>query len=203
MVGWPDFWNTKPVTLPSSVASGSTLNMSAEPCWAATRVMRRLAFGTVIGLGPVTGFVAATVMALTTIAPTPWLAGLSFFLLGAGNLLIALLFEALFVDHTQVDIFDAVMVGEGYEDLVNNRRVVAEDYDESDPVKRLGTREKGAVFAPFSTPGFKLMMNFAASWKYRCNKLSCPRWLHCLAQLLLGRACTSAPDRKLDVPSSP
>jgi hypothetical protein len=49
-----------------------------------------------------------------------------------------------------VDIFDAVMVGEGYEDLVKNRRVVAEDYDESDPVKRLGTREKGAIFAPFS-----------------------------------------------------
>ena len=34
---------------------------------AATRVMRRLAFGTVIGLGPVTGFVAAAVMALTTV----------------------------------------------------------------------------------------------------------------------------------------
>jgi predicted MFS family arabinose efflux permease len=54
---------------------------------AATRVMKRLAFGTVIGLGPVTGFVAAAVMALTTIAPTPLLAGLSFFLLGAGPIL--------------------------------------------------------------------------------------------------------------------
>ncbi len=53
----------------------------------ATRVMRRLAFGTVIGLGPVTGFVAATVMALTTIVPSPYLAGLSFFLLGAGPIL--------------------------------------------------------------------------------------------------------------------
>jgi hypothetical protein len=74
----------------------------------------------------------------------------TFFLLGSGNLLIALLFEAMFVDHTQVDIFDAVMVAEGYEDLVKNRRIVAEDYDESDPVKRLGSREKGAVFAPFS-----------------------------------------------------
>ena len=31
--------------------------------------MQRLAFGTVIGLGPVTGFVAAAVMALTTFAP--------------------------------------------------------------------------------------------------------------------------------------
>ena len=54
---------------------------------AATRVMKRLAFGTVIGLGPVTGFVAAVVMALTTIVPTPWLAGLSFFLLGVGPIL--------------------------------------------------------------------------------------------------------------------
>ena len=53
----------------------------------ATRVMRRLAFGTVIGLGPVTGFVAATVLALTTIIPSPELAGLGFFLLGAGPIL--------------------------------------------------------------------------------------------------------------------
>ena len=53
----------------------------------ATRIMKRLAFGTVIGLGPVTGFVAAGVMALTTIVHTPWLAGLSFFLLGVGPIL--------------------------------------------------------------------------------------------------------------------
>jgi predicted MFS family arabinose efflux permease len=53
----------------------------------ATRVMRRLAFGTVIALGPVTGFVAAGVMALTTAIPTPLLAGLSFFLLGVGPIL--------------------------------------------------------------------------------------------------------------------
>jgi predicted MFS family arabinose efflux permease len=53
----------------------------------ATRVMKRLQFGTVIALGPVTGFVAAIVMALTTIVPTPLLAGLSFFLLGVGPIL--------------------------------------------------------------------------------------------------------------------
>jgi predicted MFS family arabinose efflux permease len=53
----------------------------------ATRVMQRLAFGTVIGLGPVTGLVAAAVMALTAIVPTPLLAGLSFFLLGVGPIL--------------------------------------------------------------------------------------------------------------------
>ncbi len=45
----------------------------------ATRVMRRLPFGTVIGLGPVTGLVAAAVMALTTVISTPLLAGLSFY----------------------------------------------------------------------------------------------------------------------------
>ncbi|HTC97011.1 MAG TPA: MFS transporter [Bradyrhizobium sp.] len=53
----------------------------------ATRVMKRLAFGTVIGLGPVTGFVAAIVMAITTFVPSPWLAGLAFFLLGVGPIL--------------------------------------------------------------------------------------------------------------------
>ena len=53
----------------------------------ATRVMRRLRFGTVIALGPITGFVASAVMALTTLFPTPLLAGLSFFLLGAGPIL--------------------------------------------------------------------------------------------------------------------
>jgi predicted MFS family arabinose efflux permease len=53
----------------------------------ATRVMRRLSFGTVIGLGPVTGFAASAVMALTTFIPAASLAGLSFFLLGVGPIL--------------------------------------------------------------------------------------------------------------------
>jgi predicted MFS family arabinose efflux permease len=53
----------------------------------ATRLMRRLTFGTVIGLGPVTGFIAAVVMASTTFIASPWLAGLSFFLLGVGPIL--------------------------------------------------------------------------------------------------------------------
>ena len=53
----------------------------------ATRVMRHLTFGTVIGLGPVTGFVASAVMALTTLIPSAPLAGLGFFLLGVGPIL--------------------------------------------------------------------------------------------------------------------
>ena len=53
----------------------------------ATRVLRHLPFGTVIGLGPVTGFAASLVMASTTLIPSPLLAGLSFFMLGAGPIL--------------------------------------------------------------------------------------------------------------------
>ncbi|KAK3709939.1 hypothetical protein LTR37_010558 [Vermiconidia calcicola] len=86
-----------------------------------------------------------------------WVNG-TFFVLGLGTLLVSILFEALFVDKTQVDIFDAVMVAEGYEHLVKNRRPVSEDIDESDPVKKLGEREKGATFAPFS---FRQIIEFA------------------------------------------
>jgi predicted MFS family arabinose efflux permease len=53
----------------------------------ATRVMQRLPFGIVIGLGPVTGFAAAVVLALTTVVASPLLASLGFFLLGAGPIL--------------------------------------------------------------------------------------------------------------------
>jgi predicted MFS family arabinose efflux permease len=53
----------------------------------ATRVMQRLQFGTVVGLGPVTGFLAGVVLALTTLVPSVLLAGLGFFLLGAGPIL--------------------------------------------------------------------------------------------------------------------
>jgi predicted MFS family arabinose efflux permease len=53
----------------------------------ATRVMRRISFGTVIGLGPVAGFTAAVIMALTTVIPSAFLAALSFFLLGVGPIL--------------------------------------------------------------------------------------------------------------------
>ena len=75
----------------SATGVGTTLAMYGAGmvvgALAATRVMRRLPFGTVIGLGPVTGFAAAAVMALTTVIPSPALAGLSFFLLGVGPIL--------------------------------------------------------------------------------------------------------------------
>jgi predicted MFS family arabinose efflux permease len=50
----------------------------------AARIMERLALGTVIAIGPVSGFIAALAMVLTIFAPWGWLAGLSFFLMGAG-----------------------------------------------------------------------------------------------------------------------
>ncbi len=53
----------------------------------ATRVMRWISFGVVIGLGPIAGFVSAGIMALTTVVASPPLAALSFFLLGAGPIL--------------------------------------------------------------------------------------------------------------------
>lgn len=75
----------------SATGVGMTLGMygvgMVVGALAATRVMRRLAFGTVIGLGPVTGFAAAAVMALTILIPSPWLAAFGFFLLGAGPIL--------------------------------------------------------------------------------------------------------------------
>lgn len=51
---------------------------------AAPRLMQRLALGIVIAIGPISGFVAALVMMLTIVIPSGWLAGLSFFLMGAG-----------------------------------------------------------------------------------------------------------------------
>jgi len=50
----------------------------------APRIMNGLPLGTVIAIGPVCGFAAALVMVLTIFLPSGWLAGLSFFLMGAG-----------------------------------------------------------------------------------------------------------------------
>jgi len=76
-----------------------------------------------------------------------WVNG-TFLVLSEGNLLIALLFEAFLVDKTQVDSFDAVLVAKGHADLVRARRPVSEEGE--NPIERLGPREKGATFAPFS-----------------------------------------------------
>lgn len=88
-------------------------------------------------------------LALFHYSGSAWVNG-TFFLLEIGSLVIALLFEALLVDYIQVDIFDAVVVAEGYEHLVKNRRPISDDINQSDPLTRLGPRDKGAAFAPFS-----------------------------------------------------
>ncbi|MGO4716783.1 MFS transporter [Bradyrhizobium sp. 2TAF24] len=53
----------------------------------ATRILARLSFGTVIALGPVSGFLAAAILALTIVVPLAPVAWLGFFLLGAGPIL--------------------------------------------------------------------------------------------------------------------
>jgi hypothetical protein len=52
-------------------------------------------------------------------------------------------------DEAQVDIFDAVLIYKGYEDLVRQHRPVSEDAL-NDPVRRLGKPTKTSVYAPFS-----------------------------------------------------
>ena len=47
-------------------------------------LVHRIRFGTVLGLGPVTGFVASAVLASTIWLPSPLVAGLGWFLLGIG-----------------------------------------------------------------------------------------------------------------------
>jgi predicted MFS family arabinose efflux permease len=75
----------------SASGVGATLGMLGVGMVAgallAPRIMKLLTFGTVVAVGPFTGFAGAVMMALTIWAPTPLLAGLSFFLLGAGPIL--------------------------------------------------------------------------------------------------------------------
>lgn len=68
--------------------------------------------------------------------------------LGEGAAIVALLFEAFFVDETLVDVFDAVLINEGYTDLIATSRLI--DEDGRDPVKQLGKLTTSAVYSPFS-----------------------------------------------------
>jgi predicted MFS family arabinose efflux permease len=75
----------------SAFGVGATLAMFGAGMVAgallAPRIMRALAFGTVVAIGPIAGLMAAVLMALTIWLPTPLLAGLAFFILGAGPIL--------------------------------------------------------------------------------------------------------------------
>ncbi|EAS30625.3 uncharacterized protein CIMG_06104 [Coccidioides immitis RS] len=76
-----------------------------------------------------------------------WING-AFLVLGEGAAIVALLFEAFFVDETQVDIFDAVLIKTGNKDLVGTARLLHPEAP--DPVNMLGKLSVGAVYAPFS-----------------------------------------------------
>ena len=75
----------------SAVSIGATLAMYGVGMVAgallAPRLMRSLAFGTVIAIGPVSAFAASLMLALTIWLKDPLLAGLGFFILGAGPIL--------------------------------------------------------------------------------------------------------------------
>ncbi|OAL01472.1 hypothetical protein IQ06DRAFT_326007 [Phaeosphaeriaceae sp. SRC1lsM3a] len=77
-----------------------------------------------------------------------WVNG-TFLVLGEGAAVTALLFESFLADESQVDIFDAVLIYKGYEDLVRTQRPLTED-GLNDPVRRLGKPTRSAVYAPFS-----------------------------------------------------
>jgi hypothetical protein len=52
-------------------------------------------------------------------------------------------------DESQVDMFDAVLIYKGFEDLVRQHRPVTEDAL-NNPVRRLGKPARSSVYAPFS-----------------------------------------------------
>jgi hypothetical protein len=60
-------------------------------------------------------------------------------------------------DETQSEIFDAVLIHKGYEDLVKRRRTVTEE-SLNDPVRRLGKQTRWANYTPFS---FRQIAEFA------------------------------------------
>ena len=79
--------------------------------------------------------------------PLAWVNG-AFLVLGEGAAIVALLFEAFFVDETLVDVFDAVLINEGYTDLIVASRVL--NLDGQTPVRQLGKPTNSAVYSPFS-----------------------------------------------------
>ena len=91
----------------------------------------------------------------------------AFLVLGEGSAVIALLFEAFFVDETLAEIVDSVghlsavqsfgivnfiieqvLINEGYTDLVATRRVI--NHNAPNPLAQLGEPTKSAHYSPFS-----------------------------------------------------
>ncbi|PGH27585.1 hypothetical protein AJ80_00827 [Polytolypa hystricis UAMH7299] len=73
----------------------------------------------------------------------------TFLVLGEGAAIVALLFEAFFVDETLVDVFDAVLVSKGSEYLLVESRTLHPD-ETTNPVRKLGKPTRSAVYSPFS-----------------------------------------------------
>lgn len=73
----------------------------------------------------------------------------TFLTLGEAAAITALLFEAFLVDESQVDVFDAVLIHKGFDDMVRQFRPVSEE-SLNDPVRRLGKPTKSSVYGPFS-----------------------------------------------------
>lgn len=68
--------------------------------------------------------------------------------LGEGSAIVALLFEAFFVDETLVDIFDAVLIDKGCQELLADARQLNDNAENS--VKMLGKPIISSVYSPFS-----------------------------------------------------
>ena len=83
-----------------------------------------------------------------------WING-AFLVLGEGAAIVALLFEAFFVDETLVDVFDAVLINEGLKDMLDGSRLL--DLEAINPVKMLGRPTVSAVYSPFS---FRQILEF-------------------------------------------
>ncbi|KIW28505.1 uncharacterized protein PV07_08164 [Cladophialophora immunda] len=79
--------------------------------------------------------------------PGAWV-NATFLVLGEGAAIVALLFEAFFVDETLVDTFDAVLIDQGLEDLVSEGRTLHPIAHNS--VQMLGKPTSAAIYAPFS-----------------------------------------------------
>jgi hypothetical protein len=79
--------------------------------------------------------------------PLAWV-NAAFLVLGEGAAVIALLFEAFFVDETLVDIFDAILINEGHLTLLLPAREIHSSA--ADPVKQLGKPLTSAHYSPFS-----------------------------------------------------
>lgn len=79
--------------------------------------------------------------------PAAWF-NAAFLVLGEGAAIVAILFEAFFVDETMVDVFDAVLINEGLSDMVGQARTV--DPNAPNSVKALGKPVISSVYAPFN-----------------------------------------------------